>query len=74
MMTTCKATLDCFGDTLEVIWDGNVWVSPVNGQQHSYRNAAMRAELVAYCAACGEDVDDSDMAEEIEDLLENIEE
>lgn len=43
-----------FGDQLDVIWDGNVWVSPCNGQQHSVIGSAIRTECGAYLAACGE--------------------
>ena len=69
-----KATLDAFGDTLEITWDGNVWVSPVNGQQHSSRRDAMEAELRAYYSASGDDPDSEESAEQIAGLLENIEE
>ena len=70
--TKITATLDVFGDILEVIWDGNVWVAPVNGQQYSHRNEAMRAELTSYLSACGEDVESDEIQEQIADLLENI--
>lgn len=70
--TQNTATLDVFGDTLEVIWDGNVWVAPVNGQQYSHRNEAMRAELTAHLSACGEDTDSESVKEQIADLLDNI--
>lgn len=58
------------GDVLEVYWDGNVWVSPSNGQQHSRARDAMRHELTVYFQACGEDVENN---EELEDLLDTLE-
>lgn len=70
---THTATLDCFGDTLEIVWDGNMWVSPVNGQQHSSRREAMRTELEFYFRSCS-NPDDPETAAQIDGLLENIEE
>jgi hypothetical protein len=71
---THKATLDCFGDTLEIVWDGNVWVSPVNSQQHGSRRDAMKTELEFYFRSSGDDPDDPESAAHIVGLLENIEE
>lgn len=66
------ATLNVFGDELKINWTGSVWQSPTNGQQHSSRKDAMRAELEAYMSACGENIEEK--SDEIEDMLENIEE
>lgn len=66
------ATVKVFGDILEVIWNGNVWVSPTNGQQHSRRREAMATELRFYFEAGGDDPDDEETAEEIEGYLDNI--
>lgn len=49
---------DFFGDTLVVHWDGNVWLSPSNGQQHSTIGEAVRAECVAYLRSCGDESND----------------
>ena len=63
-------TLDMHGDNLQVTWDGNTWVSPCNGQQHSHARNAMRAELERYLLDCGEDTDE--MADEIEGHLDRM--
>ena len=65
-------TTDVYGDRLEVYWDGNIWISPVNGQQHSYRNDAMRTELESYFCTCGEDPDSEDISDQIESLLADL--
>lgn len=67
-----KATLDVFGDTLDVEWTGSVWVSPSNGQQHPRVEDAMRHELEQYYMACGDDIDDPEIAQQIDNLLANI--
>ena len=71
-MATHEKTVDVYGDKLKVRWDGNVWVSPHNGQQHSRSTDAMRSELEAYFLACGEDVEDEQTAEEIEGYLSQM--
>ena len=65
-----KATMEIFGDTLEVIWDGTVWMSPHNRQQHSTSREAMEAELRVYYRACGDDPDDLENSTAITDHLE----
>lgn len=54
-MTRETITFDFLGDALEVIWDGNVWVSPCNGQQHSLIGHAVRAECEYCIRASGDD-------------------
>ena len=49
------ATFDFFGDTLAVRWDGSVWVSPSNGQQHARQADAVRAECEISILASGDD-------------------
>jgi len=72
-MTTQRAkVVDVFGDKIRVYWDGNVWVSPCNGQQHSREEEAMRGELTAYFRWCGEDVDSEETAEEIDGYLSQM--
>lgn len=68
-MTTYTKTVDVCGDRLSVRWDGNVWVSPHNGQQHSRDTQAMRSELVAYFRTCGDDVESAATQEQIEGYL-----
>lgn len=67
-----KETVDVFGDSLEVNWDGNVWISPVNGQQHSSSRAAMETELRAYFRSSGDDPDEPAFAEQIEGYLDGM--
>ena len=54
------------GDIIEAHYDGNVWVAPTCGAQYSTRGQAIRQELLDYFRSCGEDVDDPEVAEEIE--------
>jgi hypothetical protein len=72
-MTTTKdtATLSVCGDVLSVTWTGSVWQAPCCGAQFALVKDAMRCEVEAYYSACGEDLDEK--AEEIDDLLSNIE-
>jgi len=65
-MATATKIVNVCGDELAVCWDGNVWVSPHNGQQHSRAEHAMRSELEAYFMACGDDVEDEEIAEQID--------
>lgn len=51
-------SINVCGDILTVVWNGNVWVSPSNGQQHSRYTAALAVELEEYEESCG--VDDED--------------
>lgn len=60
------------GDELRVHWDGNVWVSPHNGQQHSRATHAMRSEIEAYFIACGEDIDDEAISDQIDGYLSQM--
>ena len=53
-MMTQASTFDFFGDPLEVMWDGNVWVSPSNGQQHSRIGHAVRTECEFYLRSFGQ--------------------
>ena len=71
-MTTMNdvATLNVHGDVLKVRWTGSVWEAPCNGSQHARVKDAMRSELTRYLSDCGEDTDE--MADEIEDMLNNI--
>ena len=71
-MSGYSATVDVFGDTLEVAWNGNVWVSPVNGQQHGSRREAMETELRIYFQSCGCDPDAQEYADQIADHLDAI--
>lgn len=73
MMTQMRSeTVDVFGDILTVCWDGNVWVSPCNGQQHSSATEAMRQELTRYMRDCGEDADSEDIQEKIEGYMSQM--
>lgn len=72
-MATYERTLDVCGDTLAITWTGSAWVSPVNGQQHSAAESAMRVELEHYLSACGDDIDDPAVAEQIEGWLSQME-
>jgi hypothetical protein len=67
-----KKAVDVCGDKLTVAWDGNVWVSPHNGQQHSRAEHAMRSELEAYFRSCGDDIEDEETAEEIDGYLSQM--
>lgn len=71
-MTAQVKTVDVCGDVLTVEWTGSVWVSPHNGQQHSRAEQAMRSELEAYFAACGDDIDSDEIAEEIDGYLSQM--
>lgn len=71
-MTVNAKTVTVCGDVLAVERAGSVWVSPVNGQQHSSARDAMRAEIEAYLSACGEDVDSEEASEEIEGYLDQM--
>lgn len=72
-MAKHSKVVDVFGDKLAVHWDGNVWVSPHNGQQHSRAEHAMRSELEAYFWACGDDIEDDEVAEQIDGYLSQME-
>jgi len=72
MSTTKTKTVSVFGDELRVSWDGNMWVSPSNGQQHVYAESAMRTELEAYYAACGDDVESDEVAEQIDGYVSQM--
>jgi hypothetical protein len=50
------AFITIYGDTLEVAWDGNVWVSSC-GAQFASESEAMKVELHEYLTESGEDVD-----------------
>lgn len=65
-MTQRTESVDVFGDSIEIHYDGNMWVSPHNGQQHSDASDAMRSELAAYYLASGDDPDSPEIAAEIE--------
>lgn len=71
MMSDIKK-VEMFGDTLTVRWDGNTWVSPHNGQQHAHARDAMRSEIEAYYLACGEDLEDEEIVEQVENHLANM--
>jgi hypothetical protein len=64
------ATLNAYGDILEVYWTGSVWQAPCNGTQHAHAKDAMREELETYLSICGEDIDE--MSDEINAMLEKI--
>lgn len=51
-----------FGDILNVRWNGNVWISPCNGQQHSRREDAVREECGHYLMACVASVEANEAA------------
>lgn len=70
-MTDAK-TVDVFGDILEVEYNGSVWTSPYNGQQHSTGREAMEAELRAYYRASGDDPDDLDVSTTITEHLDGM--
>lgn len=68
-----QATINVCGDVLTVMWDGNVWVSPANGQQHSTVRAAMRAELAHYLVASGERIPSyDDLGSTYEAMLDGL--
>ena len=67
-------TVEIFGDTLKIEWNGNVWVSPVNGQQHSSSRDAMETELRAYYRASGDDPDEQEIADQITAHLSSMRE
>ena len=67
--TTDTRSVDVFGDNFQVAWDGNVWVSPVNGKQHAHAADAMRSELTEYFRSCGDDTDDAEIGEQIDSLI-----
>lgn len=71
-MTRDNKTLTVCGDKLEIEWNGNVWVSPINGQQHSSARDAMRTELEKYMLSCGKDIDSDEMVEKIDGLLDTM--
>ena len=56
-MATTTRTVTVSGDVLEVEYQGSMWVSPSNGQQHTTAVDAMRCEVVAYLRSCGEPVE-----------------
>ena len=49
------------GDTLDVVWDGDVWVAPSSGAQFAYRDEAMKTELLLYLRASGDEVEYDDI-------------
>ena len=51
-------SLEFFGDTLEIRWDGSCWVSPSTGCQHSSAWDAMYTECTKYLQASGETAQD----------------
>lgn len=65
-------TVTAFNDVLAIHWNGSVWVSPCNGQQHARAWSAMRAELTRYFSDSGEDTASSSVQEQIEDLLSQM--
>lgn len=71
-MATERKVVHVHGDMIEIHWDGNMWVSPCNGRQHSSARDAMRAELERYYTDCGEDVEDEATADEIEGYLSRM--
>jgi len=65
-------TIKIYDDPIQIRWDGNVWISPCNGQRHSRAKDAMRAELERYYADCGEDIQEEEIAIEINRHLSKI--
>lgn len=63
---------DCMGDILRITYDGHMWVSPHNGQQHTSPERAMRSEVSAYYRSCGEDVEDAAVIDEMEALISDM--
>lgn len=61
-MAQHEATIDVAGDILRAIWDGNVWVAPSCGSQHSREWDALAVELALYLGACGEPTEHIDGA------------
>jgi hypothetical protein len=57
-MARYTKTLNVLGDELEIIWDGNVWVSPATHRSHASAWDAMREELEEYIRQSGDDADD----------------
>ena len=66
-------TVEVFGDTIEITFDGSVWVAPTTGSQYSRPAQAMRVELESYLAACGEDLESPEILASIEDYLASME-
>ncbi len=64
------STVSIFGDTISVHYDGTMWISPANGQQHPTAYEAMDTELRLYYSSCGDDPDSTEIADEITSLLE----
>ena len=56
-MASQTRTVTVGGDVLQVEYEGSMWVSPCNGQQHATAADAMRCEVVAYLRSCGEQVE-----------------
>lgn len=60
-------TTTLFSETLSVEWDGNVYVSPSNGQQHARIADAMRVECEALVLSGGDDP--QEFADDIDDAI-----
>jgi hypothetical protein len=69
---TDTLTARIFGETLEIRWDGNVWVSPSNGQQHAHARDAMRTEAESLIRESGDDPDEDRMRTAIEFALSKM--
>lgn len=72
MNATATKTVTIFGDVLEVRYNGNMWVSPHNGQQHSRAEYAMRSEIEAYYSSCGDDPKDEKRTAEIDGYVSQM--
>ncbi len=72
-MTKYKATVEIFGDTIRIEWNGSVWVAPTSGAQFASMRDAMETELRVYYGYCGDDPDDPEIAAEIAGHLNEIE-
>lgn len=64
-------TVNVYGETVEINWDGNVWRT-ANGSPYASARDAMRHELEDFFAASGDDIEDDEIGDLIENLLDEM--
>jgi len=60
-------SVNVFGDVLEIVWDGNVFIGS-HGQQFSRKADAMESEILDYYSAAGEEISE----EKIQEILSTV--
>ncbi len=69
-----SSSINISGDILTVEYDGTMWISPCNGQQHATEDTALRTEVARYLADCqGEAVEPGDVDLDIYDMSKKYE-